>query len=303
MAGWLKAEGAFLKVVDTQPVIGDIKPGREIGKNPKSKFIFQPCGICQKPRWVTYTNIGGVKNINCQPCNVRTISQSSGAKANREARHLEKINRFESIVRKSKELPDPVVGEIRKGLELGLSNVSKYIYTPCEVCNTPNWVSLYHINRGEYTICMPCRSKSRSGSRSREKSHRWKGGTYTNKNGYKWVTLKPDDPLMVMARKKGSARIQEHRLVMARSLGRPLDKQEVVHHKNGIKNDNRLDNLELTTNGQHALDHHKGYKDGYINGLSEGRTRQVRELRSQIKTLREELSKLKLYKDMKVSSC
>lgn len=78
-----------------------------------------------------------------------------------------------------------------------------------------------------------------------KRSFRWKGGRVKDKFGYVQI-WKPEHPNAKIA-----GYIHEHRLVMSDSLERPLESWEYVHHKNGIKDDNRLENLELLVQKVH----------------------------------------------------
>ena len=75
---------------------------------------------------------------------------------------------------------------------------------------------------------------------------RRKGGRpegYINERGYVLMVFK--DPITGLWIRKF-----QHVLVMSNHLGRPLIKGETVHHLNGIRNDNRIENLELWNKGQ-----------------------------------------------------
>lgn len=78
---------------------------------------------------------------------------------------------------------------------------------------------------------------------ARRSSHgNWNGGRF-KVNGYVFVLVELDHSFSEMRGTNGY--VQEHRFVMAEYLKRPLKSNETVHHINGIKDDNRIENLQL----------------------------------------------------------
>jgi hypothetical protein len=75
---------------------------------------------------------------------------------------------------------------------------------------------------------------------------------HKTKQGYILMSLPKDHPVSIERTKRGvrNHRYPEHRLVMEKHLGRHLLPHENVHHKNGIRDDNRLENLELWSKNQ-----------------------------------------------------
>lgn len=71
---------------------------------------------------------------------------------------------------------------------------------------------------------------------------RWKGGRVSIGA---YVGVMPEEGSQYESMRIGSGYILEHRLVMAKKLGRLLTRHETVHHINGKKNDNRVENLQL----------------------------------------------------------
>ena len=100
------------------------------------------------------------------------------------------------------------------------------------------------------TCSRACQAEWQRRTRAGENSPNWKGGRVRDKHGYIRIRT-PRHPANV------DGYVFEHRLVMERYLGRLLKPDEVVHHRNGVKDDNRLENLSLEVCGEHHRRHHR----------------------------------------------
>lgn len=124
----------------------------------------------------------------------------------------------------------PYIGETKRN-----SKHQLYIWASCERCRRERWVLAFQgMPRSRYCRCISSISRLGTG----------KNGKYKQR-GYVILKLEKGDFFSSMMNSNGYVR--EHRLVMAKHLGRCLHQWEIVHHKNGIKDDNRIENLELNT--------------------------------------------------------
>ncbi len=135
----------------------------------------------------------------------------------------------------------PQLGEIKYNKDIGGVGTSKVIWTACQDCGHERWVQCI---RGE-PVSKRCYHCCNSGQRSPH----WKGGKRTDSGGYHLIKLQPDNFFFSMTDVNGY--VLEHRLVIAQHLGRCLHSWEIVHHKNHIRNDNRIENLQLVSDDRH----------------------------------------------------
>ena len=99
-----------------------------------------------------------------------------------------------------------------------------------------------HPNRDHFCTSR-CSNLHRPGAPILADAYAWRGGRSKNANGY--VLIK-----VAAARAGKRGYVFEHRLVMERIIGRALLRSENVHHINGVRDDNRPENLELWTSSQ-----------------------------------------------------
>ena len=127
----------------------------------------------------------------------------------------------------------------------------------CKICRKEFWIYPSSLKIRKRIYCSnKCHGQDiiRKKEFLGKKHHNWKGGRYKDIHGYIWIYM-PKHPFTTVR-----SCVLEHRLILEKHLKRYLKPKETGHHSNGIKNDNRLQNLILFKNKTyHSWFHKKGF--------------------------------------------
>lgn len=119
----------------------------------------------------------------------------------------------------------------------------------CKLCGRIHWCKKESFYANKVKMCKDCAIQR---LKNKGKDHLgYINGRVKRKSGYINVLLDPNDQYISMA--NSNRYVAEHRLVLAKNIQRPLKSCEHVHHLNGKKDDNRLENLMLLDGGIHNI--------------------------------------------------
>jgi hypothetical protein len=131
----------------------------------------------------------------------------------------------------------------------------EYVPITCR-CGEKCEVDTYEFRRKgqpRLPLCFRCATYV---TRHRGQAHeRWISGERIRQDGYREIhvsRLSLEEQILFKGMKTSSNYIMEHRLVMARHLGRPLSRNEHVHHLDKVKLHNDISNLRLVSPQEHA---------------------------------------------------
>lgn len=127
---------------------------------------------------------------------------------------------------------------------------------PCCFCGKTKMLSPSKIRYTRRFCDESCHGKyvTKFGLQKREKNYAWNGGKHIDAKGYVRIRM-PEHPQAL-----AQGYIREHRHIASIKLGRPLKKNEDVHHIDGNKQNNHPSNFQVIGHGEHSSHHNKGRK-------------------------------------------
>lgn len=133
-----------------------------------------------------------------------------------------KLYQDENWLREMLDEEEKMISEIAEMCEVSLSTISR-------------WAARFEIREIRPYL----------GDRAGANNPFWKGGRYKDKASGFIFAHQPDHPCA-----NANGYVSEHRLIMEEKLGRSLKPNELVLHKNGKRDDNRLQNLQIVITGE-----------------------------------------------------
>lgn len=150
---------------------------------------------------------------------------------------------------------------VRRCLRLTLSDGKALTCTHDHEVGTPGgWVAAERLAVGDVVL-----TNGRP-SQEGECNHNWRGGRQKDDDGYILVSDNWQHPFH-----DRNGCVREHRLVMEKALGRYLSPDVSVHHKNGARDDNRIENLEVIGRAEHNRLHGKEHAFANMDGGRAGK--------------------------------
>ncbi len=208
-------------LLETNPVVGDVVKGKVIGRSKYEDYIFSRCPNCAKTRWLVKRK-SSMENQLCPSCSNKT-KQKRVPSISKDMQNAIKVLYISG-------LSSNAISK-RTGLRIRLVTTA---LRRMKITRSFRDAALLGIKEGR--IRQPRGSKSPS----------WKGGRVTDK-GYVYVYC-PEHPRATKTRPY----VGEHILVWEKANSRKLPDEWVVHHSNGIKDDNRPENLIAYPKKKHA---------------------------------------------------
>lgn len=200
--------------------LGEVQYTKDIGGIGNHRVEWCKCLNCGKLKWKRITLNGlTTRSPYCRPCGV----------------HLAKIKKSIAVLNKDDIIRKYTVDDL----------------SAADIANQYN-ITITTVTSHLKMWGVDVKPKYRTG----ERHGGWKGRVRTNA-GYWDIFVAKDDFFYPMVRSKDNhgtgGYVREHRLVMAKHMNRCLLSWEVVHHINGIKDDNRIENLQLLPHSKYHL--------------------------------------------------